>query len=1012
MNPGVWTLREFFEGLMNTCFPVDLLEQTRLEIERLWQRELNVRDYAAQLKQKYDVIGSVSEQEKVVKLWNGFKPVIRAELYRERLNPNISTWDDVVERAELLEVVENTRLGRRAPNLAPGKGLQGRNRNGNSHAQSGEGSGKGPQGGSRLFGSGQQTSGGNPSDSRNTGNRNNSGNDGRPRLASQLSPKELEELRKAGKCFRCKKEGHVSKDCPSTDSVRTNGGSRPPGLPSHAIEIDFEEHEALNTDDEEPLQELDLGVMNLGFPWSDILNEESEPEDNYADMPELIDFSFFEAPPPLATRSWESKSSFGDPALLVQAAHLDAVGIVLGFPGDKDFPSLRLPDGDSFFDKCFSIQEISDGECVVLDSWYPDRSPLVFNHRILLKKDLAFPYRYAVKCCETYGLPTFMADYCQKALPVDDVLAEAAKIFLENNVPYVGDEEFNVFDPSGRFDAGIDPADPLLYIIRDKYRDFICRIPKTYLENPELDLCLWYNKQIAAKTWEFFGKLEATGVDGFCQEDKTKTALVEDSSGAFSIDYLDSPLGTQILPTVDKDELWRDRASRCAFDELGNMLIVVELNGQQVERGTYPALQRNTSAAKDPSRAVPKPLVVTVKINGHPARALLNSGSLGDFLSTTIVDQLGLKKVQLQTPLALQLAVQGSRLRINFGCRTKLEYQGSEGECYFDVANIAHYDIILGTPWMFQHKVTLGINPPRVVLGSVHALPLKGPDVTKLASRSMQIVEDNIEKAREHLREYALPICQTATETPLPPMRDINHSIPLIDPHRIYSWRPSRCPDPLREQWSEKWGAYIASGRWRVSNSGNTVPMLLIYKPGTTRLRCVFDLWERNANTKKMTSPLPDIEGILRRVAQHKYVSSLDRCNAYEQIRIVPEHVERSAVTTPNGNIVSLVLQQGDCNGPATYQSLMNHLFSAYIGVFMDVYLDDIYIYSNTLDEHLTHVKSVLDILNREKLYLSEKKMRFIVPELSVLGHVVDREGIQMDVNKVDSIMKWKTPTN
>lgn len=72
-------------------------------------------------------------------------------------------------------------------------------------------------------------------------------------------------------------------------------------------------------------------------------------------------------------------------------------------------------------------------------------------------------------------------------------------------------------------------------------------------------------------------------------------------------------------------------------------------------------------------------------------------------------------------------------------------------------------------------------------------------------------------------------------------------------------------------------------------------------------------------------------------------------------------------------------------------QALMNHLFSPHIGVFMDVYLDDVYIYSDSL---------------------SEKKMRFLVDELHVLGHIVNRNGIKMDPSKVDSILAWKTPTN
>ncbi|KAL4256242.1 hypothetical protein AB1N83_013628, partial [Pleurotus pulmonarius] len=442
------------------------------------------------------------------------------------------------------------------------------------------------------------------------------------------------------------------------------------------------------------------------------------------------------------------------------------------------------------------------------------------------------------------------------------------------------------------------------------------------------------------------------------------------------------------------------------------MLEILELNGQQVQRGTYPSLQRNAATAKDASRAVPKPVIVTVKINGHPVRALIDSGSLGDFISTSIVDQLKLKTVELKTPLTLTLAVQGSRSKINSGCKTKFSYQDIDEDRYFDVINIANYDVILGTPWLYQHQVALGVNPARVVIGSTPSLPLKGPEVTTLASRSMQVVEDNLEKAREHLRNYAKPICKRAIDSPLPPLRAINHTIPLIDESKVYHWRPSRCPEPLREQWNDKWKGYTASGRWEITNSGNTVPMLLIYKPGTTLLRVVVDLRERNANTRKMASPLPYIEGILCRVARHAYVSALDGCDAYEQIRVVPEHVNRTSVTTPNGNIVSHVLQQGDCNGPATYQALMNHLFSAYIGVWMDVYLDDIYIYSDTLEDHIQHCQTVVDILLREKLYISEKKMKFLVPELNVLGHIVDRDGIRMDPHKVDSILKWKTPTN
>ena len=190
--------------------------------------------------------------------------------------------------------------------------------------------------------------------------------------------------------------------------------------------------------------------------------------------------------------------------------------------------------------------------------------------------------------------------------------------------------------------------------------------------------------------------------------------------------------------------------------------------------------------------------------------------------------------------------------------------------------------------------------------------------------------------------------------------------------------------------------------------------MLLIPKPGThpLLLQTVIELREQNKNTHKLTSPLSDMEGMLQHVAEQWYRMALDLKNVYEQICIMLEHVLRSTVTTPDGNMISQVVQMGDCNAPVTYQALMNHLFSAYIGQFMDVYLDDIVIYLDMLEEHVEHVKAVLNILRREKLYLSSSRLQFITPCLKLLGQIVDDEGIQMDSAKVDSVINWKVPMN
>ena len=275
--------------------------------------------------------------------------------------------------------------------------------------------------------------------------------------------------------------------------------------------------------------------------------------------------------------------------------------------------------------------------------------------------------------------------------------------------------------------------------------------------------------------------------------------------------------------------------------------------------------------------------------------------------------------------------------------------------------------------------------------------------------------EEQIVTVRKELIQYAEPLCKEMHETGLPPLWDINHTIPLIDKKKKYSWRPSKCPEAFHGQGVEKRDAYLKMGRWEVTSAGNTVPMLLIPKPHTSnpvQLWTVVDLQERNKNTQKMISPLPDMEGMLRRTASWPYRMTLDMKNAYEQIRIMPKHVPRSTVTTPDSNMVSNVIQQEDCNGPATHQALMNHIFSTYIGHFMDIYMDDIVIYSNTLNNHVQHVKLVIDILWCEKLYLSHSKLFFVQPILKLLGCVIDDQGIRMDLDKVDSMLNWKVPTN
>ena len=303
-----------------------------------------------------------------------------------------------------------------------------------------------------------------------------------------------------------------------------------------------------------------------------------------------------------------------------------------------------------------------------------------------------------------------------------------------------------------------------------------------------------------------------------------------------------------------------------------------------------PAVERTTIRFKDRTRRLPEPIVVQVKINGQQIRALLDSGSMADFLSTTVADQLKLERETYQKPLSVQLAVHGSRSKINCGTTVQFQYQSISCQRRFDIANLDNYDAILGTPFLYQHQVAIGFNPSRVVVGSSEPLEMKGPEVTTINSAATDILNKGLNELRQQLKEEAEDLCPDTSKTALPPLRAVNHMIPIIDETKVYRFRLAKCPESFKDQWREKKRVYLQTGRWRMATGYNTIPLLMIHK-ATGSLRTVFDKREQNANTYKLASPLPDMEEILREVSRHKYRSLIDRKDAYEQIRIVPEHV-------------------------------------------------------------------------------------------------------------------------
>lgn len=119
----------------------------------------------------------------------------------------------------------------------------------------------------------------------------------------------------------------------------------------------------------------------------------------------------------------------------------------------------------------------------------------------------------------------------------------------------------------------------------------------------------------------------------------------------------------------------------------------------------------------------------------------------------------------------------------------------------------------------------------------------------------------------------------------------------------------------------------------------------------------------------------------------------------------------KTAFQTHNGHYEYQVMPYGVTGGPATFQSVMNHVLAPFLRVFVVIFIDDILIYSPNWSDRLEHLRQVFGALRHHKFQVKLKKCTFAQQELKYLGHVVSASGVATDPDKVAIIQNWPPPT-
>jgi len=174
----------------------------------------------------------------------------------------------------------------------------------------------------------------------------------------------------------------------------------------------------------------------------------------------------------------------------------------------------------------------------------------------------------------------------------------------------------------------------------------------------------------------------------------------------------------------------------------------------------------------------------------------------------------------------------------------------------------------------------------------------------------------------------------------------------------------------------------------------------------------VHDYRTLNDNTVKDHTPVPQQDLILWRIAQAAVKRYIDLPDAYYQMNVHPKDIWKTAFKTPFGIFEWLVMPQELCNALATWQRFMIWILRDYIGKICYVYIDDIIIFSNSIEEHHRNVCLVLQVIHEAGLYLLPKKLNLYADKIKFLEHTVFSEGLEVTTATVDKITEWPVPHN
>ncbi|GJU42347.1 putative reverse transcriptase domain-containing protein [Tanacetum coccineum] len=244
----------------------------------------------------------------------------------------------------------------------------------------------------------------------------------------------------------------------------------------------------------------------------------------------------------------------------------------------------------------------------------------------------------------------------------------------------------------------------------------------------------------------------------------------------------------------------------------------------------------------------------------------------------------------------------------------------------------------------------------------------------------------------------------------LPPIRQVEFQIDLILGAASVARAHYKLAPSEMQELSDQLQELADRGFIRPSTSPWGDPILFVKKKDGSFRMCI-NYRVLNKLTVKNRYLLPRIDDLFDQLQGSSTYSKIDLRSGYHQLRVRDEDIPKTAFRTRYEHYEFHVMPFGLTNAPAIFMDLMNRICKPYMDKFVIVFIDDILIYSHNKEEHVDHLRIILELLKNEKLYAKFSKCNFWISIVQFLGHVIDNQGIHVDPAKIEAVKNWASPT-